>query len=130
MPVESGLEFMPVIGADGVNAEGELPDEVINEVNRVCLIVTLVHFEGADSCRVIYRSVLVTPHGFARGVDEVKELNVNLNMVTGHALLVSPPVLDALTSLHILRQSVNAVSHEYITNGTVNLTSWTDELTK
>ena len=42
MPVEFGLEFMAVIGADHLDAKRELFDDVINEVHRVYLIVLVV----------------------------------------------------------------------------------------
>ena len=37
VPVELGLELMAVVGPDFLDAERELFDDVIDEVDRVCL---------------------------------------------------------------------------------------------
>ena len=37
MPMELGLEFVTIIGTHFANAEWELFDDVVNEVDRVCL---------------------------------------------------------------------------------------------
>ena len=58
MPMELGLEFVTIIGTDFTNAEWELFDDVVNEVNRICLGMLLVDLEGANfgcivDCRVL-----------------------------------------------------------------------------
>lgn len=52
MPVELGLEFEPVVGADRVDAKGELLDDVVDEVDGVLLIVLLINLQRTDARRV------------------------------------------------------------------------------
>ena len=47
VPVELRLELMAPVRADRVNPEGELLDEVINEVTGISLVVTGVDLESA-----------------------------------------------------------------------------------
>ena len=49
MPMEIGLEFVTIIRAHLANAKRELFDNVVNEVDRVCLRMFLVDLEGANS---------------------------------------------------------------------------------
>jgi hypothetical protein len=42
MPVESSQELMSAIGADGVDADGELVDHVIDKRDRTMLFVSPV----------------------------------------------------------------------------------------
>ena len=44
MPVELGLEFMAVNGSDLLDAEREPIDDVIDEVDRVCVVCALHRF--------------------------------------------------------------------------------------
>ncbi len=48
VPVEEGLELMPPVGADRVDAEGEAPDEVVGKPDRVRLRVPRVELERPD----------------------------------------------------------------------------------
>ena len=57
MAVEFGLEFMAVIGAYFTYPEGKHFNDVINEVDRVCLGVFLVDFERSDPGCIINESV-------------------------------------------------------------------------
>ena len=52
---------MTVVSADLSNAERELFNDVINEVDRVCLGVFFIDFEGSDTRCVIDRSILSIP---------------------------------------------------------------------
>jgi hypothetical protein len=49
MPMELCLELVTVVGSHFANAEWKLFDDVVNEVDRVCLRVLLVDLEGANS---------------------------------------------------------------------------------
>ena len=44
MPLELGLELMPVVGTDGLNSEEEFLYNVVNKINRTGLIVLLIDF--------------------------------------------------------------------------------------
>ncbi len=52
MPVELGLELMPIVGPDFLDAERELFNDVIDEVDRVGLCVFVVDLERPDAGRV------------------------------------------------------------------------------
>ncbi len=89
VPVELGLEFMAVVRAHLADAEREPGDHGIDEVNRVCLIVSIVDFQGADARGIVDCSVLVALDGFPVFALEFQELNVNLDLVAWHLLLTS-----------------------------------------
>jgi hypothetical protein len=48
MPVKFSLKFMAVVGAYFTNPKWELFNDVINEVDCVCLGVFLIDFERSD----------------------------------------------------------------------------------
>ena len=58
MPVELGLEFMPVVCPDLPDPEWECSNHMVNEVDGIGLGVALVDFEGADTGCVIDGGVL------------------------------------------------------------------------
>jgi len=58
MPVELGLELVAIVSSDFTNAEWELVDDVINEVDRVGLGVFLVDLECADTASIVNGSIL------------------------------------------------------------------------
>ena len=71
MPMELGLEFVTIIGTDFTNAEWELFDDVVNEVNRICLGMLLVDLEGANfgcivDCRVLEATDLFAAFPYER----------------------------------------------------------------
>ena len=62
MPVEEGLELVAAVGSNGSNAERELLDHIVDEVDRIGLGVALVDLQCTNSCRVVDRRVLIAPH--------------------------------------------------------------------
>ena len=74
MPMEFGLEFVAIIRTDFTNAEWELFDDVVNEVDGVCLSMLFVDFEGANSGCIVDSCVLEPTYLFASFSFEV--LNV------------------------------------------------------
>lgn len=68
-------------GAYLLDAEGELLDDMIDEVDGVGLRVALVNFQGAHPRSVINRRVLVTLDLLTLFFFEDQELDVHLNMV-------------------------------------------------
>ena len=46
MPVELGLELVAAVGADALDAEGELRDDVFDEVDGIGLVVAAVTFRA------------------------------------------------------------------------------------
>ncbi len=89
MPMEPGLEFVPVDGADLLDPEGEGLDDVVDEVGGVCLGVPFVDFEGADPGRVIDGGELEPPELLAALIRKVQELDVHLDVAAGDLLVVA-----------------------------------------
>ncbi len=61
MPVEERLELVAAVGSNGSNAERELLDHIVDEVDRIGLGVALVDFQCANSRRIVDRRVLIAP---------------------------------------------------------------------
>lgn len=117
MPMELGLEFVTIIRAHLANAKRELFDDVVNEVDRVCLRMLLVDLEGANSGCIIDRRVLEPADLFAAFSFEGQKLNVHLNVMSWHLLLItfSVQLAHSCTS----GQPVKAVSLEDAVNPSV-----------
>lgn len=103
MPVEQGLELVTVVGADHRGAEGELLDNIINEVDGVLLRVPLVDLQRPDAGGVVDGGVLEAPHRLCRLVREDQELYIDLDMMARHLLLIPLPELHPVFS-YMLRQ--------------------------
>ena len=89
MPMEFGLELMTIIRAHLANAEWKLFDDMINEVDGVCLSMLFVDLEGANSGCIVDRCVLEPTDLFASFSFEGQKLNVHLNVMTWHLLLIA-----------------------------------------
>ena len=63
MALELRLEFMAIVGANLANAEREPGDDGIDEVDHVCLVVSVV-VQGTDARGIVDCGVLVTLDGF------------------------------------------------------------------
>jgi len=68
MPVEAGLELVPVVGSDLADAEGELPLHVVHEIDRGVLVVAVVDPERPDPRGIVDRGELEAANG---GPEEV-----------------------------------------------------------
>ena len=60
VPVKVRLKFMSPIGSNRVNAERELLDHMIDEIDGAFLVVAQVDSESSDSCGIIDCGVLIT----------------------------------------------------------------------
>lgn len=89
MPMELGLELVAIICAHLSNAERKLFDDVINKIDCVCLYMFLVDLEGANSGCIVDRCVLETTDLFAAFFFEGQKLNVHLNVMSWHLLLIA-----------------------------------------
>jgi len=110
MPMELCLELVTVVGSHFANAEWKLFDDVVNEVDRVCLRVLLVDLEGANSGCIVDRCVLEPTYLFAAFSFEGQKLNVHLNVMSWHLLLIAFGV--QLTHSCTSGQPVKAVALE------------------
>jgi len=91
MPMELGLELVPVVRADRADAEREARDHVVHEPDSVVLRMADVDFQRADARRVVDCRVLKAAHRLALGVCEGEELDVDLHVVAGDLFLVPVP---------------------------------------
>ena len=89
MPMEFGLELMTIIRAHLANAEWKLFDDMINEVDGVCLSMLFVDLEGANSGCIVDRCVLEPTDLFASFSNEGQKLNIHLNVMPWHLLLIA-----------------------------------------
>ena len=82
MPVEPGLEPVPVVGLDRMDSEREPVDHVTNEINGAGSVVFFIYFQCPDTCAVVNGRVPVPFYLFHfRGV-EGQELDIYLGMVS------------------------------------------------
>jgi hypothetical protein len=58
VPVELGLELVAAVGADALDAEGELRDDVFDEVDGIGLVVAAVDLQSPNAGCVIDCGVL------------------------------------------------------------------------
>ena len=89
MPMELGLELVTIIRAHLANAKRELFDDVVNEVDRVCLRMFLVDLEGAHSGCIVDRCVLKSADLLAAFSFEGQKFNVHLDVMSRHLLLIA-----------------------------------------
>ena len=110
IPVELGLELMAVISPDFLDAERELFDDAIDEVDRIGLCVFVVDFERPDARRIVDVGILEPPDFLAALTSKGEELDVHLDVMTWHLFVVALGMdfADARSA----RQSADAVAPE------------------
>lgn len=109
VPVEQCLELLTIVGADLLNAEREPLDDIVDEVDGVCLRVQAIDLQGPDACRVVDGCVLEPPDWFAGPGLEIDELDIDLDVMPRHLLLVAAPRLY-LTHATAGRQTIQPVA--------------------
>lgn len=70
VPVELGLVLMTIVGPDFLDAERELFDDVIDEIDRIGLSVFVVDLERPDAGRIVDGSILQPADFLAALADE------------------------------------------------------------
>lgn len=110
MPMEFGLELVAIVSSNFANSERKLLDDMINEVDRVCLRVFVVDLKCPDTCRIVDCCVLEPAYLFATFPLKGQELDVYLDVVTWNLLLISLGV--KLSHACASGQSVEAVAPE------------------
>ena len=112
VPVEFGLEFVAVIGANGIDAEREFGDDVIHEVDRILLRVPFINLQGANTGGIIDCRVLEIPDLAALLSLEIEEFHIDLHVVPRHLFLITnsgnrPFALP-------IRQAIEAMALQYV----------------
>ena len=83
-------------------------EDVIDKVDRVCLCVLVVDLKLSDTCRVINSGILKAPDFLATFAYEGEKLDVHLDVVARHLLVVTLGV--DFTHAGSARQLTNAVT--------------------
>ena len=118
IPMELGLELVTVIRPNFSNAKREFFDDVIYEVDCVCLSVLFIDFEGSDACIIIDCRILEPAYFLTAFSFEGQKLNVDLNMMPWL------PAFDivwcaASAFVCLSRQSVEAITFKDTVNACV-----------
>ena len=95
MPVEVGLEFGALVGLNGVDAERQPPEDVIDEGDGRPLIAGVVDLQHADPCAIVDGRELVEPPACAG--DPLEKLDVDLQPMPRLRLLVPRPAVRVVT---------------------------------
>ena len=86
VPVKLSLELMTTVRADGVNAEGELLDHVVDERNGIFLVMAIVDPQGPDSGGIVNGRVLVSSDSLVLCGFQAQKLDIHLDMVARNLL--------------------------------------------
>jgi hypothetical protein len=89
VPVELILELVAVVRPHLVDTEWEALDDVVEEVDSVGLGVPAVDLESPDTGGVVDGGVLIALDRFSVFSSEDQELEVKLDLVAWHLLLVA-----------------------------------------
>ena len=87
MPVEFELELMAIVGSNFPCPEGELVDDIVDEVDGTCLSVALLDLHGPEMGRIIDGCKLIALELLPLFSRECLELDVHLNVMTGNLLV-------------------------------------------
>jgi hypothetical protein len=99
VPVELCLPLVATIRTDGVDAKRELIDDVVDEIDRALLIVSLIDLQSSDSRRIIDCSELVATDLPALARLESQKLDIYLDMVAWNPLGVATSMYDPAADL-------------------------------
>ena len=108
VPVELRLEFMTVVGPDLFDAERELLDDMVDEIDRAGLCVLLVDFERPNAGRIIDGRELEATDFLACIISKRQKLHVHLDVMAGNLLVVALCV--DLPHTGAARQAIDTVS--------------------
>lgn len=87
--VEELIELVLVLRAHRVDPEWGALDHVVDEDDRVGLIVLPKDLESADTCGIADRAVLEASDLVTCRIDEVEELHIDLNVMSWSLLLAA-----------------------------------------
>ena len=107
MPVEVGLEFGAIVGLDGLDAERQPPEDVVDEGDGRPLIADVEDFQHANPGAIVDRRELVEPPARARNA--LEKLDVDLQAMPRLRFLVARPAVRMPPILLIRRQPVHPV---------------------
>ena len=117
MPMELGLELVATIRAYLANAEWELFNDVLNEVDGDCLRGFLMNLEGTSSGCIIDLGVLEPVDLFTAFPFERLELDVYLDVATWNLVLIALGM--QFTHTDASRQSIETVAFENVVDASI-----------
>ena len=115
MPVKVGLELGAIVGLNDKDAEGESPEDVINEGDRRALIARVKNLQHANPRAVVDGGELIKPPARAR--DALEKLDVDLQAMPRLRLLVARPAVRVPPVLVVGRQPVHAMPGQNAMHG-------------
>ena len=115
MPVKVGLELGASIGLNDKDAEGESPEDVINEGDRRALITRVKDLQHAKAGAIVDGGELIEPPARAR--DALEKLDVDLQAMPRLRLLVARPAVRVPPVLVVGRQPVHAMPGQNAMHG-------------
>ena len=110
MPVELGLELMPIVRSHLPDAEREAPDDIVDEQDGIGLGVPVVDLECPHTASSVDGGVLVAFDRLAIFPSKDQELDVDLDLMARSLLLVTDGV--DFTKPRSPRQPVQAIALE------------------
>ena len=81
MPVKLSLPLMSSIATNRMDAEWKLLDDVVDEIDRILLRMSLIDLQSSDPCRIINSRVLVATNFAILLRRQVQELYVDLYLM-------------------------------------------------
>ena len=110
VPVELGLELVPIVRPHLPDTEREALEDIVDEQNGIRLGVPVVDLEGPHARGVVDGGILIAFDRLPVFPTENQELDVNLDLVARNLLLVTGRV--NLSEPRTPRQSVQAIALE------------------
>ena len=87
--MEFNLELITIIRPNFSNAKREPLNDMIDEVDGMCLRMFVIDSKGPDTSRIVDRCVLETAHLLAAFPSKCQKLDVHLDMMPRNLLLIS-----------------------------------------
>lgn len=114
MLVEVSLELMTAIGTNRVDSEREFLDDMVNEIDRILLGMSLVYLQRSNTGCIVDSGVLETTDSLSFSILKPQELDINLDMMAGNCLGVTLGVNCSTRSRP--RQTIHPVTGENAVN--------------
>jgi hypothetical protein len=92
VPMKFGLELMPVVRSNFLDAERELFDDEVDKINRVGLSMLLVDFQGTNTRGIVNGRLLKASYILALFSYECQKLGVHLDVVSPLSRFASKPL--------------------------------------
>ena len=89
LPMKFGLELVPVVGPNSMNAKRESIDHMIDKMDSILLCVAIIDFKCSYPRSIIYGCKLESSNFFSFTIFQFEELDINLDVVTWDLLFIA-----------------------------------------